>query len=319
MEMKKTILLIIGLVLEGGINEVCFGAYSTYFRTGTTAAPFLKIGVGGRAIGMGEAYVGLANDVSAIYWNPAGLSQLKRKEFEAMHNFYFGRISHDFLGYAHPLGKGRTIGFGIVGLFVGDLERRSELSSPLKTEGSFGASDYAAIFSYSQMLTERFSGGVSLKVIHQSIDRRRGIGVAVDIGGLYRTGIEGFNLGFGFQNIGTNMKIYKRSFPLPFAMRAGISWSLLEGKFVVTMDVSKPIDNVVSLHFGSEYRFMKFLTLRGGYRYKFDDIQEDPLTGFVGGAGLDIGQYQLNLTYTPYKELGESYRVSLIIKFGRNR
>ena len=53
---------------------------SSLNKTGTTAAQFLKIGVGPRAIGMGGAYTALADDINAMYWNPAGLSRMNSKE-----------------------------------------------------------------------------------------------------------------------------------------------------------------------------------------------------------------------------------------------
>jgi hypothetical protein len=73
------------------------------------AAEFLKIGVGARALGLGEAYVGIADDASAAYWNPAGLVFVERPEVQAMHAEQFGSIvNYDYLSYAHPLDVGRA-------------------------------------------------------------------------------------------------------------------------------------------------------------------------------------------------------------------
>ena len=72
---------------------------------GTTTANFLKIGAGARAIGMGEAFTGVSDDVTAVYWNPAGLGQLELTELSVMDNQWIEKISNLFLGYGIPLRK----------------------------------------------------------------------------------------------------------------------------------------------------------------------------------------------------------------------
>src|SRR5438309_11866769 len=69
---------------------------------GTTAANFLKLGIGPRAIAMGEAQVGLADDVYAAYWNPAGLAQLQSPEAGFVHTEYVQDINEQYAAYAHP-------------------------------------------------------------------------------------------------------------------------------------------------------------------------------------------------------------------------
>src|SRR5437016_158316 len=66
-------------------------------RAGTSSATFLRIGVGARAEGMGETFVAVANDPSAIYWNPAGLASLQRTEIAESHVEWPAQISYDHL------------------------------------------------------------------------------------------------------------------------------------------------------------------------------------------------------------------------------
>ena len=264
---------------------------------------------------MGEAFTGVADDATAIYWNPAGLSLLKSKEFSAMHNFYFEEISHDFLGYAQPLGKDRAIGLGLVGLFITDFERYPENPASAEPEGTFSLYDIALSLSYSQRLFENLYGGMNLKGIHQEIDQYCGQGMAVDLGVLYKSKIKGLDLGCTIQNIGPEMKIYERGFPLPLIIRAGGSYRLLKNKLLLALDAKKPLDQEVSLHLGTEWWPFKVMVLRGGYRHKLDNIKNDPLIGLTAGAGFKYRWLHLDFSYVPYGNLGDTYRVSLLTRF----
>src|SRR5437879_7830560 len=110
--MKK---LSVFLIAYTGIVACCHAASS--------GASFLKLGVGARALGLGSAYTSIADDATALHWNPAGLSRISRKEISAMHAQLFADTRFDFLGYAHPTPKG-TFGIGAVYLSQGELEGR---------------------------------------------------------------------------------------------------------------------------------------------------------------------------------------------------
>src|SRR5882672_6233688 len=87
----------------GAISMVLLGIGPAFASDpGTTAANFLKLGVGPRAIAMGNAQVGLANDVYATYWNPAGLAGLGTPEAGFVQNQYLQNISEQYLAFAYP-------------------------------------------------------------------------------------------------------------------------------------------------------------------------------------------------------------------------
>ncbi len=79
-------------------------------RAGISTAQFLKIGVGGRATAMGDAFVAIANDVSALYWNPAGLTQFSENQIMFAHNEWVVDINHDFIGAVYHLDDENTFG-----------------------------------------------------------------------------------------------------------------------------------------------------------------------------------------------------------------
>src|SRR5712692_5692602 len=87
-------------------------------RAGTSSATFLRIGVGARAVGMGESFVAVANDPSAIFWNPAGLASLQRRELAVSHVQWPADIHYEHLTMILPsrrLGGSIAVQFGVLG------------------------------------------------------------------------------------------------------------------------------------------------------------------------------------------------------------
>ena len=129
-------------------------------RVGTTASPFLKIGVGARALGMGEAYTTLSEDVTGIYWNPAGLANISKMQVLMNHYDYIADLHYDFGAIAIPIRN-----FGTVGSFVGflgmpDIERTT-IDFPNGTGEKVSANSFVMGISYARALTDRFSIGES--------------------------------------------------------------------------------------------------------------------------------------------------------------
>ena len=124
---------------------------------GTTTASFLKIGVGARAAAMGEAFTAVASDGTSLYWNPAGLRQLKTKEFSATYNSWFEEIKQGYLSLTFPASIG-TIGFGANYVDMGTLEGRDVEGNPT---GDFTASDTHIFIGYARKL-KKSSWGMTL-------------------------------------------------------------------------------------------------------------------------------------------------------------
>ena len=127
-------------------------------------ASFLNIGVGARSLGMGGAYTALADDANALYWNPAGLSKLEKREFTASHAELFESTRLDFLAYAHPTALG-TFAAGLTYLSQGKIEGRDGLGRP--TAG-YDASDAAMSVGYARKL-EAVELGATAKYVRSHI------------------------------------------------------------------------------------------------------------------------------------------------------
>lgn len=298
--MKKILIIIVLLVLFS--NDV------SALSPGETCASFLKIGVGPRAVAMGEAFTAVVDDVTAVYWNPAGLSQVDTRQFIFMHNLWFEDISHDFIGITVPLKAQQTLGLGIIRLSIDDIERRRN-EYDLIPIGTFESTDNAVIIAWADKGTS-----IGLKLISQVIDAQKGTGLVVDLGWLYQLR-QNLKIGLTLQNWNEmkKMKIYKKEFGYPTLLRTGISYK--KDNLLLAIDFYKPFDNDPSIHLGLEKCYGRFC-LRGGYRYKSKKIINESLSGITVGVGYKFkGVYQLDYAYVPYEDLGDSHRISMMIKY----
>ena len=182
----------------------------TTTNVGTAGAQFLKIGPGARVDSLGGAFGALANDVTSIYWNPAGLSQLEKTSFSDTHTVWLADIRYNYLAFATPIEKVGTLGASITFLNVPDMEITT-LAKPDGTGLWFSAWDAAVSVAYARQLYEKAEGarlsfGINAKYIHQQIHRESANGVAVDVGTLYHTGWRSLRIGMAFSNFGPEMR-----------------------------------------------------------------------------------------------------------------
>ena len=178
-------------------------------NVGTVGAQFLKIGPGARVDSLGGAFSAIANDVTTIYWNPAGLSQLKKTSFSDTHTVWLADVRYNYLAFATPIEKVGTLGASVTFLNVPDTEITT-LAKPDGTGLWYSAWDTAVSLAYSRQLYQKESGtnlsiGINAKYIHQQIHRESARGVAIDVGTLYHTGWRSLRIGMSFSNFGPEM------------------------------------------------------------------------------------------------------------------
>ena len=178
-------------------------------NVGTAGAQFLKIGPGARVDSLGGAFSAIANDVTTIYWNPAGLSQLKKTSFSDTHTVWLADVRYNYLAFATPIEKVGTLGASVTFLNVPDTEITT-LAKPDGTGLWYSAWDTAVSVAYSRQLYQKESGtnlsiGINAKYIHQQIHRESASGVAIDVGTLYHTGWRSLRIGMSFSNFGPEM------------------------------------------------------------------------------------------------------------------
>ncbi|MBI4667766.1 MAG: PorV/PorQ family protein [Elusimicrobia bacterium] len=280
-------------------------------------AAFLKIGIGARPIGLGNAFTAIANDVNAIAWNPAGLTQITQRELGVMHAELFADTKYDFAGVVQPLNAG-ALGFGLAYLSQGSLEVRD---ANRQSQGSFNASDMATTFSYARILFPKFYGGASLKIIRSQIAQYSATTFALDIGSLYNTPIERLKAGIALQNLGPGMKFIDTASALPLTMATGFGYQLPQGPILALDFKYRPYSRKTNVSLGMEYPVLGILSLRAGYLGALSSAVKQgtnklgDFTGLGAGFGIRVLSSHLDYAFTPMGELGASHRMSLAVKF----
>jgi opacity protein-like surface antigen len=314
-------------------------------KRGTTAAPFLSIGQGARAIGMGGAYVAVANDVSAMYWNPAGIADLKGIGLLIDHTSWIADIKYEYIGVTIDMGSYGGLGVNVTASNIGDMAVTT-LDQQDGTGEIFGVSDMAVGISYGLRLTDDFTIGFNPKFIYQKIWKMTSSAIAVDVGVKYRTPFKGFTLGMSISNFGSKMKMTGASalvlydsdptttghnpripaelstdeWELPLTYRVGIAYDLPlgdVGKMIVALDALHPSDNYESINLGGEFVFHDAFYVRGGMKSMFQKDSEEGLTLGIGVQQFLIGnlKFSIDYAYQNFKRLKNAQKFSLGVNF----
>lgn len=296
-------------------------------RTGTSSLQFLKIGNGARGTGMGETFVAVADDISALQYNPAGLVLFKDNGITFSHTQWFVDTRLEYFGGVYHFGN-NALGLSVTSLRTEDMKVTTEVQ-PEGTGDYFRFSDLAIGLSYSRRMTDQFSFGATVKFVQENLGELKMQTVVGDLATYYKTGLGTSRFAVVISNFGAQVAptgsvnlIQNRvadnfqKFPPPTLFRIGFAmepWMNEKNRITTSIQLNSPNDNAEFLNVGVEYAYKDFLYLRGGY--KFNVYAE----GFSAGAGMKfpISFAKTNLDYSiaKYKELGYAQRLSLNIMF----
>jgi outer membrane protein OmpA-like peptidoglycan-associated protein len=272
---------------------------------GTTVFPLLKIGPGPRAAAMGESFVGLADDATACYWNPAGLAQLNNFETFLSHQEWFYGFRDEYASFGLPIGKG-GLGLGLVYSRVDGVEHWTINNNPGDTFAT--QAGYIAL-GYGYELKDFLLLGATVKGLYEDLKIEKGTGVCADLGLIFKLG-ERFNIGLAGQNLGWGIQYGDENQPLPMNLKLGIC--LKPNHFNIVSDINLPKDNIPYGNLGLEWNIKNVFAFRAGYRTGPQDLFSlGWLNGASFGCGIILSKFTIDYAFVPYGPLGNTHRVSL--------
>ena len=287
---------------------------------GTTAMDFLNLGIGAKAMAMGGAYTAVAEDASACYWNPAGLTQINKFSATFMRANYVADINYQYAAYAQRISPYSVIGISAITTDIGSIDQTN--IDGIQT-GTFNPRDQAYSISYSHAILELsdkdhdFAMGVTGRYMtSQIVETASAYSMDLGIMGFYYTEIP-YRLGMVVQNLGRGPKFDQETDALPLKLRFGGALSPFHN-FMVSSDIVFPKGNQYYFTLGSELALIPYesakLSLRAGL-----NSQQMKITGGTSGislgAGIGLQFFNINYAYVAMGELGYTHRFELTFDF----
>lgn len=333
MNKKVYVLSFLVLLLSSNVfSQVVIGKY---------AGEFMAIGVGGRPLGMGGAYVALANDATAGYYNPAGLIRLNYPQISLMHDERFGNlVNYDFAAVAVPYGPDMSFGISAMRLGVdgipdtrkalydangdGILDINKDDKLDISKISEFSNQDWAFYLSFAKRYSEKLSFGVNVKIIARKLAESNATGIGFDLGAIYEP-MDNLLLGANLQDVTTTVVAWStgRTELVTPTLKVGAAYQLdiLGGKVSPAVDFDIRFENrryaaqfnvgPVSFdpHVGLEYKFKDLFAVRAGY----NDVKQ-----FTIGAGVKLPKLNIDYSFARFNmsetdRLPDTHRISLIL------
>ena len=302
------------------------------------AGEFISLGVGARALGMGGAFAALAGDVTAGYWNPAGLARIDYPQFILMHDAEFGGlVNNDYGAVAIPVGEKTSLGLSVIRVGVDDIA--DTRNAGVDANGNvtydpaqftridpsrvtyFNAADWAVYFSYARRQSESFSYGASVKLIRRDLAEYSAMGIGFDIGVWYSP-LENLALGANAQDVTTTLVAWStgRNELIAPTLKLGAAYFLDApgGRITPALDGDVRFENrqtastahvgpvSLDLHGGLEYAFRDLVALRVGY----SDVKQLTL-----GAGVHFPKLNIDYSFARFggaDQLDNTHRISIM-------
>ena len=337
--MKKLLVLLLVLSLAGT-------ASAELSKAGSAGAQFLKIGVGSKYQGMGEASVASVNDVYAMYWNPAGLVEVENAAVGFTNVNWLLDIDLNYVAAAKYFEDVGVFGISAAILSMDD----QEITTFTEEDGTgsyYSAASYAVGVTYARQLTARFAFGATVKYVEERIHNERARGYAFDFGTLLYTGFRSLRLGMSISNMGPEMKftgtdldvrydppedeistdignnnlvssqLKTTPYDLPMIFKVGIAYDFLFGpKSLVTVcaDLRHPNDNIQQGNLGAQYTFDEKFFLRGGYKINYDEETLSLGAGLITSISSDTRLY-IDYAWQDFGRLEVTHKFSVGFTF----
>lgn len=312
-------------------------------KTGTTIGQFILIEPSARVAAMGNAGVTSFDEVTAAFYNPAAPAWMEKSDVQFTHSPWLAGIDFNHFAAGIRISELSTILLSVTSLSSGEIDVRT-VEQPLGTGERFTVEDLSLGIGYSRRITDRFTAGMQVNYVRETIWHSVLDAVGFNFGVLYELPFRAY-LGASLANFGTRGQFDGRDlrirydqnpdrfgdnsnlpaalttedYPLPILFRVGLGIPLTVGRqnsAHLVVNVYQPSDNTQSVSVGGEWTFMDLLSLRGGYQHLF---QEDSETGLTLGGGLkyDVSQFGFRVDYAwnSYGQIGDVQRFTVGFAF----
>jgi hypothetical protein len=293
--MRKLLAVVLAIALSCGA-AFAKGDYGS-------AGEFLNWGAGARSMGMGNAFVGLADDPAAIYYNPAGLALQNPLQVTAQHVFLFEDTFFDFGAVTYPVSGIGTFALGYIRLSSLEYDGRTQDWTFTDT---FSIGQQAFILSYAREILNWLSFGINLKLVGEQVFDKSSLGYGIDAGVMF-TPSEMMSFGISVINaMPANVKLLDQAETLPTIIKVGAALKLFGDRVIPVLDMEQELSGKdFKFRMGIEMYPIQQVALRAGY-------DESELTF---GLGFYMKPYRVDYSLA-LQDLGLSHRVSFTLAFG---
>lgn len=307
--MKFKILLFVSILS-------CLTLPQEFKKNATSGFVFLQLPVNARAAALGESSITLSDlNSSGIFSNPASVGFTNfYHSFSASYSPWIAEIKHYASSYAFKSNIG-VFSVGVIALDFGSMPKTKKISGQRVYEviGTFSANAIAASLNYSKMLTDRFSFGVGLKYVKESIDIYSADNILFDAGVLYFTGLGSLRIGAVMQNFGTDAQYINDPFKMPSVFKLGLAVEIFgsmdsEYRITALAETLHPNNGDERVSAGLELSWRNMVSLRGGYKFFYDEET------YSFGIGLNpklLVPAEFDFAYSNYGRLGNILRFTL--------
>lgn len=281
-----------------------------FAQAGRTGLSFLKIGVGGRALAMGEAYSAAASDPTAVYYNPAALSLSSFPQIIVMHREWIQDTKTDFLAAKTSIDK-LSLAVGVNQTSVSNIEIRT---TPGPSLGTFSSRNAAIGFSAAYAINPSLNIGFTGNYLYEKIYTEEATGFGANFGALYTTPWD-VRLAFAVSNVGKMNELQNTASKLPTSVRVGGAYEKwlenVDGTLTAAADiVTFTGESKSHVHLGAEFDYKKTFDIRAGYQTGYD------AKNVSAGVGVRYNMFRLDYAFVPFKyDLGSTHTISLGIDF----
>lgn len=266
---------------------------------GTTMYPLLKIGVGPRAVALGEAYVGLSDDITAAYWNPSGLNDVNGLQFYVSHHEWFLDIRDEYFILGMPGLKG-YFSLGCVYSSIPGVEIWDENNEAQGTQNLWSG---IISLSHGRRIGEKIAFGIGLKAVYENLYEETMHDYALDIGAKVYVS-DKIHLGGALRNV-------SYTWDVPADIKLGCCYFGIK-RMCMLLDITLPSDNIPAVHIGAEYNIHEYFSFRTGWRSGPYDLSKlGWYSGLTAGFGVTYGVFKLDYAFVPYGKLGVTHRIAI--------